>query len=253
MPRVARKKSNSGIYHIIMRGINRQTIFEDDEDFKKYIQTLLRYKEICEYEIYAYCLMDNHVHLLLKEGTEPLDTVMRKICGSYVFWYNKKYERVGHLFQDRYKSEPVENDRYFLTVLRYILHNPRKAGIVTQIHEYKWTNYLEYITEIAYTDIDFVLNIFNTDRKVAKKRFIDYINEYYDDKCLDIHEKKRLTDDYVREIINTQYKIENAIDFQGLEPAKRNLYLKDLKKRYGLSIRQIERVTGINRGIIQRA
>ena len=126
MPRKARIKSNSGIYHIIMRGINRQTIFEDEEDYNKFIQTLQRFKEICEYKIYAYCLMGNHLHLLLGEGKDPLETVMRKICGSYVFWYNQKYGRVGNLFQDRYMSEPVEYNSYLLNVTRYIFRNPIK-------------------------------------------------------------------------------------------------------------------------------
>jgi REP element-mobilizing transposase RayT len=72
-----------------MRGINRQTIFEDEQDYKKFIGTLEKYKEICKYELYAYCLMGNHIHILLKEGLEPLEQVMRRICGSYVFWYIK--------------------------------------------------------------------------------------------------------------------------------------------------------------------
>ena len=90
MPRVPRSRSKSGIYHIIMRGINRQSIFEDEEDCVRFIETLQKYKEICEYKLYAYCLMGNHLHLLLMEGKEPLEQVMRRICGSYVFWYNRK-------------------------------------------------------------------------------------------------------------------------------------------------------------------
>lgn len=252
MPRVARIKSNSGIYHIIMRGINRQTLFEDEEDYKKFIQTLQRYKEICEYKIYAYCLMGNHLHLLLKEGKEQLETVMRRICGSYVFWYNRKYGRVGYLFQDRYKSEPVEDNEYLLTVIRYIFRNPIKAGIVTNIQNYKWTNYIDYIEGFIRTEIDFVLNILNTDREKAIRRFIDHINKDYDDKCLDIQEKQRITDDDARKIIRTQYKIEHAIDIQKFDIVKRNYYIKDLKEKYDLSIRQIERLTGISRGVIQR-
>ena len=252
MPRVARIKSNSGIYHIIMRGINRQTLFEDEEDYNKFIQTIQRYKEICEYKIYAYCLMGNHLHLLLKEGKEPLETVMRRICGSYVFWYNRKYGRVGYLFQDRYKSEPVEDNEYLLTVIRYIFHNPIKAGIVTNVHNYKWTNYIDYIEGFNLNEIDFVFSIFNTDREKAIRRFIDYINKDYDDKCLEIQEKQRIIDDDARQIIKTQYKIENAIDIQKFDIVKRNLYIKDLKESYCLSIRQIERLTGISRGIIQR-
>src|SRR5665811_2065044 len=110
MPREARELSKSGIYHILMRGINRQNIFEDEEDCEKFTQTLYRYKEISKYEIYAYCLMGNHMNLLIKNGQESLEQVMRRICGSYVYWYNKKYDRIGNLFQDRFKSKPVEDD-----------------------------------------------------------------------------------------------------------------------------------------------
>jgi len=196
--------------------------------------------------------MDNHLHLLLKEGKEPLETVMRKICGSYVFWYNRKYGRVGYLFQNRYKSEPVEDDKYFLTVLRYIIRNPIKADIVTKIQNYKWTNYKDYIKGINQTEIDFVLNIFGTDKEKAIKRFIEHINKENDDNCLDITEKQRLTDDEARKIIKAHCKIDYVIDIQKVDVDKRNLYLKDLKERYGLSIRQIERLTGISRGVIQR-
>lgn len=106
MPRKAREKSESGIYHIMMRGINRQKVFKDDEDCLRFIQTLQKYKEQSDYAIYAYCLMGNHVHILLKTGTEPLEQIMRRVCGSYVYWYNDKYQRIGNLFQDRFKSEP---------------------------------------------------------------------------------------------------------------------------------------------------
>lgn len=107
VPRQARRKSESGIYHIILRGINQQQIFEDEEDSYRFLETLSKYKEQCGYEIYAYCLMGNHIHILLKEGKENLTLVLKRIAGSYVYWYNWKYRRSGHLFQDRFKSEPV--------------------------------------------------------------------------------------------------------------------------------------------------
>lgn len=118
MPRQQRKKSSSGIYHVMLRGINQQQIFHDDEDNKKFIKVLADCKAVSEFEIFAYCLMRNHVHILIKEGKEPLDLIFKRIGGRYVYWYNTKYNRVGHLFQDRYKSEPVETDEYFLMVLR---------------------------------------------------------------------------------------------------------------------------------------
>ncbi|MDO9565422.1 MAG: transposase, partial [Candidatus Desulfaltia sp.] len=97
MPRRAREKSSTGVYHVMVRGINRQDIFNDEEDKQKLVSTLKRYKEICGYDVYGYCLMSNHIHLLLKEGREPITQVMKRIGASYVYWYNMKYERYGHL------------------------------------------------------------------------------------------------------------------------------------------------------------
>jgi len=116
-----------------MRGINRQSIFEDEEDKHKFIETFARYTEISCYRLFAYCLMDNHIHILLEEQKEPLAMIMKRISSSYVLWFNRKYGRCGHLFQERFKSETVDNDRYFLTVLRYIHQNPLKAKLVKDI------------------------------------------------------------------------------------------------------------------------
>ena len=136
MPRTARKKSKTGIYHIMLRGINRQRIFEDDEDYRRFLNSLKEFKDKCGYEIYGFCLMSNHIHLLIKEGNEDLGIVFRRIGASYVYWYNWKYNRCGHLFQDRYKSETVENDVNLLSVLRYIHQNPVKAGIEKDLKNY---------------------------------------------------------------------------------------------------------------------
>jgi len=127
LARVARERSRTGIYHIMLRGINRQTIFEDNQDRVRFLDTLEEYKDICEFVFYGYCLMDNHVHLLIKETKESVSDIIKRICSSYVYWYNAKYKRCGHLFQERFKSEIVETDSYFLTVLRYIHQNPLKA------------------------------------------------------------------------------------------------------------------------------
>ena len=132
MPRTARKKSHSQIYHVMLRGINKQQIFFDKEDNEYFIGLLKRYRDSCGYQLHAYCLMGNHVHLLLQEGeNKTTGEIIRHIGSAYVYWYNLKYERTGHLFQDRFKSEPVESESYLLTVFRYILMNPVKAGICT--------------------------------------------------------------------------------------------------------------------------
>ena len=251
MPRAARKKSESGIYHIILRGINKQTIFEDDEDRLKFLQTLSKYKDACRFNIFAYCLMDNHIHILLKEGKEELAMAMRRIGACYVYWYNYKYGRCGHLFQDRFKSEAVDDDSYLLSVIRYIHQNPLKARMVKNIAGHKWSSYNEYIKGSNIVDIDFVLDIFDENRERALKRFEEFNNESNNDNCLELDESKRITDNEARELIRKKFKIDNCTDLQGFELKKRNSALETLKNE-GLSSRQVERLTGISRAVVAK-
>ena len=103
MGRLRREKSKSGIYHIMIRGINRQTIFKDNDDRQRFLDTLNRFKFISNYDLYGYCLMDNHIHLLIKENTESISTAIKRISSSYVYWYNEKYDRIGTCFREDLK------------------------------------------------------------------------------------------------------------------------------------------------------
>lgn len=252
LARRAREKSSTGIYHVMIRGINRQAIFEDDEDRMRFIDTLREYKDISKYEIYGYCLMNNHVHLLIKERDEPISLIIKRICSSYVYWYNTKYERCGHLFQERFKSEVVEDDGYFLTVLRYIHQNPVKARIAENVSQAKWTSYKEYVEKARFVDIDFGLNYFSKYRAKAILRFIEFMNKENEDKCLDYLENIRLSDDEVRDHIK-KLGIINSTAFQQLGKEKRDEILGGLKKMEGVTVRQIARVTGISKSVIDRA
>lgn len=203
MPRGARVKSETGIYHVMMRGIGLQDIFIDDESCMRYLDTLARYREEFNFELYAYCLMSNHLHLLIREGIEPLACSMKRIGVSYVYWYNWQYGRKGHLFQDRYRSEPVENDGYFLTVLRYIHQNPLKAGMVQDVGDYKWSSYNEYLHKPFLVNVDFVLEMLADDREEAVKMFVQFNCESNDDRCLDINSvnSRTLSDREVMEMV----------------------------------------------------
>lgn len=252
VPRKARQKSASGIYHIMMRGINKQMIFKDDEDKLKFIETLKEYKAKSGYKIYAYCLMGNHVHLLIKECEEKAEIFMRRLGASYVYWYNLKYSRCGHLFQDRYKSEPVEDARYYLTVLRYIHQNPIKAGLVDNIRNYKWSSYNDIIGKSKIIDIDFTLKLFHEDHQGALENLKAFHNEVAQDVCLDIEEKRRFTDIEAKELIKKTCKITKSLEMIKMCQEERNKYLRQLKKE-GLSTRQIARITGISRKIVLKA
>ena len=141
MPRTARKISETGIYHVMLRGINRQNIFEDDQDRLYFMSVLASCKKVSGFRLHAFVLMSNHIHLLLEPLDEPLDMIFRRIGTRYAVWYNRKYQRAGHLFQDRFRSENVSTVQYYQTVLRYILQNPMKAGMEKHPGEYRWSSY----------------------------------------------------------------------------------------------------------------
>lgn len=251
MARKQRIKSRSGIYHVMMRGINRQTIFEDDQDKWRFLETVRRFKSISNYSIFAYCLMDNHVHLLLRESNESLSTAIKRISSSYVYWYNEKYERSGHLFQGRFKAEVVETPAYFLTVLRYIHQNPLKAGLTVDVFASAWTSVNEYIGQTHMVDIDFGLNLFSTDRNQAISLYKAYMKELNDDQCLEDIVQARVSDDDVRSYLSI-LGIENKSSLQQMDRDKRNTILAKLKKIEGTSLRQLARITGISKSVIQR-
>ena len=247
MPRQARKRAESGIYHIMLRGINRQQIFEDAEDNQKFLQILKECKEISGFRLLAYCLMGNHIHLLLKEGQESLEQVFKRICGRFVYWYNVKYQQTGHLFQDRFKSEPVENDAYLLTVIRYIHQNPVKAGICERAEDYPYSSWQEYLTKPWITDV------LLTDTLVSRADLIDFHRQLGQEKCLDIAEKPqtRITDEQAKETVKKISGCDSAAEFQKLTPSNRDRAIVQLRHNH-LSLRQISRLTGVSLMIVRR-
>lgn len=251
MPRLARERSNSGIYHVMVRGINRQNLFEDDEDYHRLIQTIGFYKSISNYNLYGYCLMNNHIHLLMRETGETISQAIKRISSSYVHWYNQKYKRCGHLFQERFKSEVVETDAYFLTVLRYIHQNPIKAGLVTGIGDYRWSSYPEYIASSTVTDTEFGIGIFANDRKKALSLLTAYMDEMTTDECLDDFEKISITDKEITVYLRS-IGIESISAFQRYDKDERDQVLRRLKAIRGITVRQLARVTGVSKSVIDR-
>jgi len=178
---------------------------------------------------------------------------MKRIGASYVYWYNWQYNRKGHLFQDRYKSEVVENDSYFLTVLRYIHQNPVKAGLTNNIESYKWSSYKEYIKNPRLINPDFALKMFDEDRDKAITRFIRFNKEPNKDKCLEITEKRKtISDKEIRQIVLNKYNIHLA-SLHNEQPKTQKEILRYLKKSEGTSLRQLSRLTGFTVNKIFRA
>lgn len=153
MARATRIVSKSDIYHVILRGVNKQRIFEQPEDYDA-MKRILTYVQTQDsgkiptaepnFFLYAYCLMDNHIHLLIQPNSRELGWIMKRIMATYAIYFNNTYERLGHLYQDRYKSEPVEDSDYFFTLLEYIHMNPVKKGLCERPSQYPYSSYGEW-------------------------------------------------------------------------------------------------------------
>ena len=245
MSRLARTISESGVYHILFRGVNQQNIFEEASDFEKLKETIATVKQDLHFEIYAYCFMNNHVHIVLKEKSlGDISLIMKRILTKYARWYNIKYGRSGALIANRYKSVPVEIDEYFLQLIRYVHQNPIKAGIAEKVEDYPYSSFIEYINESDLTNTDFLLQM------ISLKEFVDY-HEEIEIMKFRVTDSKRKTDEDVLMFLKRHYNIENPQNISKFSKIDRNKILAELKKEF--SVRHLQRITGISRGVITKA
>ncbi len=257
MPRRAREKSNTGIYHIMMRGINRQEIFHEEEDYQRYIETLQRIILESEADLLGYCLMDNHTHLLIKENVKEISHIIKRLGTSYAWWYNWKYERSGHVFQDRFRSEKVEEESYLLLVIRYIHQNPVKAGIVVKPEEYRWSSCSAYYgneeTPQGLTQTKIIFEQLSEDQDRARKILVEYMKEGNDDQCLEDKKPSRVSDEDVRNQIKSIMQNRPFNSLQHMEKAERDKTIRIMKEIEGISLRQIARIIGLNLKMVYKA
>ena len=134
------------LYHVIVRGNQRRKTFRCDEDYKDYLDRLEKYRAKFHVRIYAYCLMPNHVHLLVETGSTPLAKFMQGLQQSYTQHFNRSYRKVGHLFQGRYKAIICHRDKYLLALVRYIHLNPVRAKLATRPERYRYSGHNSYLT-----------------------------------------------------------------------------------------------------------
>ena len=246
MSREARKLSKSGFYHIVFRGINHQNIFEEEQDFEYMLEILKKLKQEMQFEIHAYCLMTNHVHILLKEDqTGDISTIIKRLLTKYVMKFNKKYQRSGALIGSRYKSKVVEVDEYFIPLIAYIHQNPLRAGIVKKLESYRYSSYCEYIGKRKFVDVELSLEM------LGKKEWIKAHRQLVENK-FQVEGREKLSEEEIRQKILKDTDNIEPQRIGTLEKAERDRMLQKLKNS-GLSIREIERATGISRGIVAKS
>ena len=253
MPRTARKRSQADVYHVIMRGDGRRIIFEDDEDRATFLRMLETALDRSGGKAFAWCLMSNHVHLLIQLSMEKLGTMMQSLTSGYAVYYNKRYDHVGHVFAGRFKSEPINDDVYLMTVVKYIHRNPLKGGLCKSC-DYKWSSYRHYVNRAGFTSVDFVLGLFGgREAFIASHAAEDGLLKENDINAMaGIPEKRRrLSDEEALDLAQNLLGETRLRNLASESKHARNQAIANLR-RMGLTAKQVERATGIGRGIVER-
>ncbi len=212
MARKPRIHYPGALYHVIVRGNNKETVLLDDLQKNKYLSILTRYKEMFDFKLYAFCIMDNHAHLLAEVNETPLSTIMQRIQQVYTQWYNYNFDRTGHVFQQRYKALLCDKDNYLLQLIKYIHYNPVRSNLTEGI-SYPWSSHRYYTGEQRDTLVDtaFVLKMFSPDKEKAIVQYSKFLKQEPEDKgCYD-------TIEVLEKLRNTEHdKQEQALSLDDL-------------------------------------
>ncbi|MDF2519997.1 MAG: transposase like protein [Clostridia bacterium] len=254
MPRQARNFSPTGYYHVMMRGNNRENIFNRNEQKADFLNCIIKQEEDLLIDIAAYCLMDNHVHIVIKAELSDLAKAIKSTNIKYAMKFNFCGDRVGHVFQDRYKSEIITDEKYLLQVIRYIHNNPVKAKMVKSCSDYQWSSYNEYMNEnltIGTQQKDFILGYFSN----SLSQFAEFHKQYDINEYLEIDEdlqKSRL--ERGQEIISKYFEETGLIDRKQVlkNPAYLEGITNKLLQESKLSHSQISNLLGVSKSTVHR-
>ncbi len=231
MPRVRRIISSSKIYHVVSRGNEKKPIFLDNEDHERFLDLLRKKQKEKLFTLYAYCLMKSHYHAVLNEKDAGISSIMSSLNTAYAMYFNKKYDRVGHLFQGRFRSEAIEDEAYFLTAVKYVHNNPVAAKLVNEASQYPWSSYGSYLRFDGKDDLvecRFLLNMFSPDLEKSIPELMKFTNRI-DDEIFNDHLKGEEEDMFAKE--------RNARAFIDKYLRERNMNIEKLKIRSNVNIR----------------
>ena len=234
MPRKQRIHYEGALYHVMARGNNGEYIIKDEQDKKHYLDIVKKYKDKYKFKIYAYCLMDNHVHMLIEVTGNPLAKIMQGIQQVYTQHYNKKNKRTGHVFQQRYKAIVCNKEGYLLHLIKYIHYNPVEAKQEGELN-YKWSSHNEYKQGKGYlADIEGVLKIISKNKTQAIKGYIEYMKGEPDDieeVEYRIEEAQSCKLDRREDYMTLEELIESVVEQEGIEKEE----LKKKKRKHNIS------------------
>ncbi len=249
MTRQARKISESGWYHVTSRGAGRRALFESDDDRTAFLDDMRSSLERSDgaVEIPVWCLMDNHIHLITKANDlSGLQKCLHRLFSGYAIRFNRKNGHIGPVFQERFASFPITSEEYLMEAIRYVHLNCRDKGI-SNTEYYPWSSYRTFMDDSRTPIMNDIIDIFGSFDEFKK-----FHEPNIDLGCIEypVH-RMRLTDDEARRIARIEYGPDFAETIPLMEKEKRDKAIMRLFA-LGLSTRQLERLTGIGRGVIRR-
>ncbi len=258
MARKPRIHFRGALYHVISRGNQRQTIFRDDADRRRYLELLNHYRARYQFQLRAYVLMANHTHLLMEVGKYPLAKIMQGLQQSYTLYFNRKYKLVGHLFQGRYKAILCDRDAYLPELVRYIHLNPVRSKMVSDPGDYLWSSHRDYLnsgTARAATMVqsEWILEQFGPNIAQARRLYAAFVLEGigsgHRDDFYDVKEQRFLGDAPFVETLNRSLDLEPTglvkVDLSAIEAA--------VLQRYKFPVELLYSPTKDQRGSFARA
>ena len=230
------------LYHVIVRGNQRRQTFRYEEDYQAYLDRLEKYRAKFQVRIYAYCLMPDHVHLLVETGLSPLGKFMQGLQQSYTQYFNRRYRKVGHLFQGRYQAIICDKDKYLLALIRYIHLNPVRAGLTKRPEAYAHSGHRSYFIHGTPKIIDPkpILNLLGGNRRY--ERFVlDGMSEEHNQAYYDVEDQRFLGDDTFGEEISRE-----------VGETKQRKAMEPIEKVFRKIAREVHVAPGVLRGTNRR-
>lgn len=236
MPRTARIKDNNGIYHIMIRSISEVQLFKCNADRDKFLELLAKYQKLYLFKIYGFCLLGSHAHFIIASNGADISKFMKSINQSYAFYYNKKYNRHGHLFQDRFKSKLVPSYSYLLTLSAYIHNNAKDIpNYSKRIEKYAYSSLKTYLNvsnnPLGLVDVSYILNLFDDNFNEAKHNYFELLKHYLENKKGTLSDNLDFKNEHTKYIsgknmITRNYSPEDIISFINQYTNGLNIHLK---------------------------
>ena len=251
MGRRPRIEFKGALYHVIQRGNNKEYIFKNNTYKIYFLSKMKEFKGLMDFDVYGYVIMDNHYHLVIRSNEVSISNIMQRINNDFSKYFNISNKRSGHVFQDRYTGILVKDDKYLLSLLRYVHQNPVKANMCKCVSNYYWSSDSSYRKNLhgQLVDIDFILNIFSLNRKAAIDEYIKFMDsskleEYSKFEDIDIlgecktsvnEDEKQTLDDILYEVTNDEElftAIKNGSRKRNLTEYKRLYVMRALSENY---------------------